>query len=253
MNHIEQEAFDVWDLINEFYTPFGMELQVRFSRHNPENFKAYLGTPEIWKKSEAQLKSLIEKRGVEYIDGVGEAAMYGPKIDFIAKDSLGREWQLATIQLDFNLPERFDLSCINEDNNDERIVMMHIAVMGSIERFMSILIEHFAGAFPLWLSPVQVSVLAGSEKFVDKAQEFANELRSAGIRVEVDDSNESVGKKIRNTEKAKTPYILVFGEKEATSDTLAVRSRGSSDTVELSRTDFISNLTKKISSQEKEL
>ncbi|MBT3413173.1 MAG: threonine--tRNA ligase [Candidatus Jacksonbacteria bacterium] len=253
MNHIEQEAFDVWDLINEFYTPFGMELQVRFSRHNPENFKAYLGTPEIWKKSEAQLKSLIEKRGVEYIDGVGEAAMYGPKIDFIAKDSLGREWQLATIQLDFNLPERFDLSCINEDNNDERIVMMHIAVMGSIERFMSILIEHFAGAFPLWLSPVQVSVLAVSEKFVDKAQEFANELRSAGIRVEVDDSNESVGKKIRNTEKAKTPYILVFGEKEATSDTLAVRSRGSSDTVELSRTDFISNLTKKISSQEKEL
>ena len=253
MSHIEQEAFDVWDLINEFYLPFGMELQVRFSRHNPDNFKTYLGTPEIWEKSEAQLKSLIEKRGVEYSDGVGEAAMYGPKIDFIAKDSLGREWQLATIQLDFNLPERFDLKCINEDNKDERIVMIHIAVMGSIERFMSILIEHFAGAFPVWLSPVQVAILAVSEKFVDQANEFAGELRKQGIRVEIDDSNESVGKKIRNTEKAKTPYMLVFGEKEATSKTLAVRKRGSADTLEMSRSDFVDTLTKKISNRDSDL
>jgi threonyl-tRNA synthetase len=219
MSQVETEALKVWDIVDKFYKPFKMPLTVRFSRHDPAKFERYLGTPEIWAKAEAALLQVIKKRKVEYIDGPGEAAMYGPKIDFIAKDSLGREWQLATIQMDFNLPERFNLFCINEKGEEERVAMIHRAILGSVERFMSILIEHYAGAFPLWLAPVQVAVLPISRKQNAYARKVVKELTTYNLqlRTELDDRDESVGKKIRDASMQKIPYQVIVGEKEAKS------------------------------------
>ncbi|MBI5421464.1 MAG: threonine--tRNA ligase [Parcubacteria group bacterium] len=246
INHIEEEALKVWDIIDTFYKPFGMPLTVRFSRHDPKKFEKYLGTPSIWKKAETQLKAVIKKRNVEYIDGLGEAAMYGPKIDFIAKDSLGRDWQLATIQLDFNLPERFNLSCINEKGKDERIVMVHRAVLGSVERFMAVLIEHYAGAFPVWLAPVQVALLPISEKHAEYVKDIATKLRQHGVRVSLADSNDTLGKRIRETEQQKIPYLLVVGDKEIESKSVAVRKHGKGDEGALSLDIFTTRLLEEI-------
>lgn len=226
---VEQEIFAIWDIIDTFYKTFGFEnMQVRFSRHDPETFaEKNIGTKEVWEKSEAAISDLLKKRGIEnYIDGKGEAAMYGPKIDFITKDSIGRTLQVATIQLDFNQPASFDLVCMNEKGEKEQVVMVHCAVMGSIERFMSTLIEHTAGAFPLWLSPVQVKILPISEKFAEYADKVFNEISNAGIRVEMDDSAESLGKRIRTAKIEKVPFILVLGEKEVEAGTVTVEMRG---------------------------
>ncbi len=246
MNHIEEETLKVWDIIDAFYKPFGMPLTVRFSRHDPKKFEKYLGTPAVWKKAETQLKSVIKKRGIAYIDGLGEAAMYGPKIDFIAKDSLGRDWQLATIQLDFNLPERFNLSCINEKGKDERIVMIHRAVLGSVERFMAVLIEHYAGAFPVWLAPTQVALLPISEKHAEYVKGVATELRRHNIRVSLADSNDTLGKRIRETEQQKIPYLLIVGDKEIESQSVAVRKHGKGDEGALSLDAFKARLLEEI-------
>lgn len=225
-NQIEQEVFAVWDIIDNFYGAFGFDLKVRFSRHDPAHFEKYLGTPEIWKGAEAQMIKLMEKRGVtEWIDGIGEAAIYGPKIDFIAKDSIGRTLQVATIQLDFNQPKSFDLVCTNEKGEKEPVVMIHAAIMGSIERFMSTLIEHYAGLFPFWLSPVQVKVLPVLEKHTEYAKKIAAELKAAGIRVELDSSNDGLGKKVRNTKVEKVPYWLVIGDKEIEANNVTLESR----------------------------
>ncbi len=227
-----------------------MPLAVRFSRHDPKKMKSYLGTPEIWKQAESQLKTILDKKKIQYLDALGEAAMYGPKIDFIATDSLGREWQLATIQLDFNMPERFRLTCVDEKGGGERIVMIHRAVLGSIERFMAILIEHYAGAFPLWLSPIQIAVLPISEKQKTYADSVVSELKKAGIRVEAYDSNETIGKRIRTAETQKIPYILVVGDKEKEAGLVAVRKRGKGDVgVEKIKT-FLSTLEKEIKSKQ---
>jgi threonyl-tRNA synthetase len=171
------------------------------------------------------LKEIAQERGAEYYEAPGEAAMYGPKIDFIAKDSIGREHQVATIQLDMNLPERFDLSCKNEKGEDERIVMIHAAIMGSIERFTAVLIEHLAGVFPLWLAPVQVRVLPIAESHKEYAQEVFKSLKNADIRAELDSDDETLGKKIRNAKLDKLPYFLVIGDKEVTAKTATVESR----------------------------
>ncbi len=228
-NQIEQEVFAIWDIIDTFYKTFGFEnLQIRFSRHDPETFAVKnIGTKEVWEKSESAILALMKKRGIEnYIDGKGEAAMYGPKIDFISRDSIGRTLQVATIQLDFNQPASFGLYCMNEKGEKEQVVMVHCAIMGSLERFISTLIEHVAGAFPLWLSPVQVKILPISEKYVDYAEKVYKELVDAGIRVELDDSNESLGKRIRVGKMEKVPFILVLGEKEVEAGTVTVEQRG---------------------------
>jgi len=227
-NQIEQEIFSIWDIIDTFYKTFGFDnLQVRFSRHDPDTFEKYLGTKEVWEKAESAILALMKKRGVEnYIDGKGEAAMYGPKIDFISRDSIGRTLQVATIQLDFNQPASFGLTCMNEKGEKEQVVMVHCAIMGSIERFMSTLIEHTAGAFPLWLSPVQVKILPISEKYAEYAEKVRKEITTEGIRVELDDSNESLGKRIRVAKMEKTPLILVLGEKEVEAGTVTVEMRG---------------------------
>ncbi len=236
---IEQEVFAVWDIIDRFYSTFGFDLKVRLSLHDPDKFEKYLGTPEIWKKAEDQLRSVIVKRGKEYVEGIGEAAMYGPKIDFMGVDSIGRKHQVATIQLDFNMPEGFDLDCVNEQGEKERIVMIHCAIMGSIERFLAVLIEHYAGAFPLWLAPTQISVLPVADRHIEFARTLAAELRSQNLRVIVDEAAESVGKKIREAEKMKYPRMLVVGDKEASGEALTVRIYGEKDQRTMTKEDFL--------------
>jgi threonyl-tRNA synthetase len=242
-SQVKEEVFKIWDIIEEFYGAFGFTLSVRLSLHDPAHPEKYLGTPEVWEKAESELRALIKERGAEAEEGVGEAAHYGPKIDFMAKDALGRSHQIATIQLDMNQPERFDLTCINEKGEHERIVMIHAAIMGSIERFLAVAIEHFAGAFPVWCAPVQATVLPISEKFAAYGKKVYEALATAGIRVELAEANESLGKRIREAELAKVPYVLVVGEKEEAASAVAVRSRkGDEGTPPLE--DFIKKIEK---------
>ncbi|KKQ70427.1 MAG: threonyl-tRNA synthetase, threonyl-tRNA synthetase [Candidatus Peregrinibacteria bacterium GW2011_GWC2_39_14] len=223
-SQLKDEFYAIWDIIETFYAKCGFpELKIRLSLSDPEHMEKYLGTREDWDKFEEQLRGFIRDRGAEFTEAAGEAAFYGPKIDFMAKDSLGREWQVATIQADRNMPKNFKLFCTNEDGKEEQIVMIHAAIMGSIERFLSILIEHHAGAFPFWMAPVQAKILPISDKFMDYANKVAEELKSAGIRVQIDISAEGLGKKIRNAEMEKIPYMIVVGEKEQEAGTIAVR------------------------------
>ncbi len=245
-NQVQEEIEKIWDIITEFYKASGFELSIRLSFHDPKNQEKYLGSPEIWKKSENQLRQVVKAKGAETEEIIGEAAFYGPKIDFIGKDSLGREWQVATIQLDMNMPERFDLTCINEKGEKERIVMIHAAIMGSIERFLSVIIEHFAGAFPVWLSPVQVTILPISDKQNEWAQKIYEQLDGAGIRVELNKDNETLGKKIREAEKQKTPYILVIGDKEIQANAVAVRRRGKGDLGQIKIDEFIKKIKEEV-------
>ena len=241
-DQVVEELLAVWDIVDQFYGRFGFGLKVRLSFHDPKTPEKYLGDPSLWKTAEAELLGIAKKKKADFFVAEGEANFYGPKIDFMARDSLGREWQVATIQLDMNLPKRFELTYVNSEGKDEEVVMIHAAIMGSIERFMSILIEHFAGEFPLWLAPVQVSVLPLGEKFVDYAKKVKDQLSSNAIRVELDDSNESLGKRIRNAEQQKIPYILVVGSKEEESKTVSVRKRHTPEQQTLSVDDFQKSL-----------
>lgn len=228
-SQIKEEVLKIWDIIDKFYGSLGFnDMKVMFSTHDPSDMKSYAGSEEKWLKSEEQLKEIItEKIGTNYLLGVGEAAFYGPKIDFIAKDAIGREHQVATIQLDFNQPEGFDLQCTNESGDSERVVMIHAAIMGSIERFLSVYIEHCAGRFPIWLAPEQLRIIQVKnteeiDNFVDEITTMAAEL---DLRVTTDISNESVSKKIRNAELSKVPYIVVVGDKEYQTKQLTPRVR----------------------------
>lgn len=241
---IKEEFLKIWDIIHEFYKPFGFELEVRISLHDPKHPEKYLGAPKKWEYAEKILKDIVKEKSIEAKEILGEAAFYGPKLDFIAKDSLQRQWQVATIQLDLNMPESFDLVCINEKGERERIVMIHAAIMGSIERFLSITIEHFAGAFPLWLSPIQISILPISEKQNEYANVISEKLEKKGFRVEVNRNNETVGKKIRETELTKVPYILIVGDKEISANSVSVRKHGQGDVGQESLEDFIKYIEK---------
>ncbi len=251
-SQITEECSSVWDIVDSFYSAFGFKLEVRLSLHDPENMKAYLGTPELWEEAENALKTIAKNRKVAYVEAKGEAAFYGPKIDLMTHDSLGREWQVATIQLDVNMPDRFDLSCINEQGEKERIVMIHCAIMGSIERFTSILIEHYAGAFPLWLSPIQVAVLPISDKYIEYAKKVNDELIATGIRSELDTSAESIGKKIRTATLQKIPFMGIIGQKEAEQEALclSVRKRDGKDGGLQMLNSFINTLKQSIENHE---
>lgn len=246
VSQVRDEAEKVWDIIQNFYSAFGFQLTPRLSRRDPEKAEKYLGSAEDWDKAEASLQKMLDDKKIAWVDGLGEAAFYGPKIDFMAKDSIGRTWQVATIQLDFNQPRNFGLTCVNEAGEKEQILMIHCAIMGSIERFMSVLIEHYAGAFPLWLSPVQVMILPVADRHNDFAFALAKELKEQGLRVEVDDSAESVGKKIRNAEKGKAPRMLVVGDKEMEGGALTIRVRGEPDQKSLPKEAFIAECLKMI-------
>ncbi|MDO8663949.1 MAG: threonine--tRNA ligase, partial [Candidatus Liptonbacteria bacterium] len=195
-NQVKEEMAKIWDIVETFYSAVGFTLTPRLSLHDPKHMENYLGNEETWKKAEDELRELAKEKGSKAPEALGEAAFYGPKIDFLAKDSLGREWQVATIQLDMNMPERFDLDCANEKGERERIVMIHAAIMGSIERYISIIIEHFAGAFPLWLAPVQVKVIPIGEAHYKAAESAATALSAAGLRTDLDISDEGFGKKV---------------------------------------------------------
>ena len=246
-SQIKEEFLKIWDIVDTFYTQFGFtDLKVRLSFHDPKALGKYLGTPEIWKSAEGALREIAKERGADSFEAPGEAALYGPKLDFLATDSIGREHQVATIQLDLNLPERFDLTCVNEKGEKERIVMIHSAIMGSLERFTAVLLEHTAGVLPFWLSPVQVKVLSVSEKHAGYAREVADALKAAGIRTEADDSNESLGKKIRNAKTEKIPYVLVVGDKEMEAKTISVESRDQGKQDVASFSDFIAKASEEI-------
>lgn len=245
-SQIEEELEKVWDIVDEFYGVFGLELKLRLSLRDPEHPEKYLGSADTWDKAEETLRKLAKSRKINSFEGPGEAAFYGPKLDFMAADSLGREWQVATIQLDMQQPERFDLTCINEKGEQERIVMIHAAIMGSIERFLSIMIEHLAGNFPVWLSPVQVKVLPISDNQNSYAEKIVEELKESGLRIELDDRSESIGKKIREASLQKIPYMLIVGEKEVKAKKVAVRARGEQDLGTMALKKFIDKAVKEV-------
>ena len=194
--------------------------------------------------AENALRNVVQATGWKYVEEEGEAAFYGPKLDFMVKDVIGREWQLSTIQLDFNLPQRFDLEYTNSEGAKAKPVVIHRAILGSTERFLGIMIEHFGGAFPVWLSPVQVHLLPVSAKHVDGARQIAAELQSNGIRVAIDEADETVGKKVRNAVGQKTPYILVVGDKELGGEEWMIRVRGQEEQIKMSKEDFIAKVRK---------
>jgi len=226
VSQIGEEVSTIVSVIKSFYTTMGMmnEYRVTLSVRGDDKSK-YLGSDEVWDKAEETLENSARENQLNYKIARDEAAFYGPKLDFIFKDAIGREWQLATIQCDFNLPERFELKFINERGEEERPVVIHRAISGSLERFMGVMIEHFAGSFPVWLSPIQVAVLPISEHQKEYADGIFKTLKDSDIRVELDDSNESLGKRIRNAKMQKVPYIIVVGDKEKDSGTITVEGR----------------------------
>ena len=241
-NQIKEEFNSIWDMIDVLYKTFGFELKVRLSFHDPKMFEKYLGTKEIWKNAENMLESMAKDRNANYFVGIGEAAMYGPKLDFIAKDSIGREHQVATIQLDMNLPERFDLFCINEKNEKERIVMLHCAIMGSVERFSAVLIEHLSGNFPLWLAPVQVKIVPVRENHNEHAMKIAEELNKEGFRIDCDTSEGNMGGKIRDAKNNKVPYTIIIGDKDIEAKKISVESRDNGQLGQMSLKEFIESI-----------
>jgi threonyl-tRNA synthetase len=229
-DQVKEEFMKVIDLVLHVFRSLDFkDFTAQVSLRDPENPAKYIGSDENWVIAEQAIIESAEEKGLPYVIETGEAAFYGPKLDFMVKDALGRKWQLGTIQVDYNLPERFELEYVGSDNGRHRPVMIHRAPFGSLERFIAVLIEHCAGKFPLWLAPTQVKILPISDKFMEYAEEVNANLRKAGIRSEIDDRNEKIGRKIRDTELAKIPYMLVLGEKEAQDGTVAVRKQGQGD------------------------
>ena len=246
-DQLEDELVGVLDLVEFMMRSFGykdydMELSVR----DPGNKEKYVGSDEVWNMAEGALVAALDRKGLPYTRMEGEAKFYGPAIDVKVKDALGRGWQGPTIQVDFNLPERFDLEYIGEDNSPHRPVMIHRTVLGSMERFVAGLVEHYAGAFPVWLAPVQVRVIPIADRHVDYARKVASELADAKVRVEVDDRSEKIGYKIREAQVEKVPYMLVAGDREAERGTVSVRSRGQGDLGPMSLTDFKARVLREI-------
>lgn len=239
MDQVKEESMAIYDIITQFYNAFAMPLQIRLSAHDPENMEKYLGGIDVWDKSVGLLKELLDEIGKEYVYEEGEAAFYGPKLDFVATDAIGREWQLATLQLDFNLPERFELEYVDDKGEKQRPVMLHRAILGSVERFMGVLIEHYAGAFPMWLAPEQIRIATVSDDFNEFAQKLVDDLEEVRVRAQLDASNEKVGKKIRNAATDKIPWTVVVGQKEVDGGDIKVNVFGQDEDVVIPQGEFI--------------
>ncbi len=239
---VKDQLVEVIELADLIYSTFGFKYSVELSTR-PENS---MGSEEQWDIAENGLKEALEEKGIEYRIDEGDGAFYGPKIDFQLEDAIGRTWQCGTIQLDFQMPERFEMEYIDNNGEKKRPVMIHRALFGSMERFMGILIEHYAGKFPAWLAPVQVKILPISSKFNDYAYEVKEKMKKDGIRVEVDSRDEKVGFKIREAQLSKTPYMLIVGEQEVNSESVSVRSRDEGDLGQLKVDEFISKLSDEI-------
>lgn len=244
---IADEIDRVLDLVEAVFKTFGFsEYRAQISVRDPKNPKKYLGNESTWKGAEEALIAAAKKRKMKSSIEEGEAAFYGPKIDFMVKDSLGREWQLATCQLDFNQPENFDMKYVNEKGEKERPAILHIAILGSIERFMGILIEHLAGSFPVWLAPVQAKILPITGKNFDYADKVNAKLKEEGVRSEVDERNETLQAKIRDAQLAKVPYMLIVGDKEESAGNVSERGRNGKDYGPVKVEDFILSVRKEI-------
>lgn len=244
---IEDEILSVMKMIDEFYKVFGFEYHVELSTR-PED---YMGSEENWELATNALKNALEKSGKEYVINEGDGAFYGPKIDFHLTDCLGRTWQCGTIQLDFQLPERFEIEYTGADGNKHRPIMVHRVVLGSIERFIGILIEHFAGAFPLWLAPLQVAVMNISDASKEYAKEICKVLEENNIRVQLDDRNEKIGYKIREAQLMKTPYMIIVGDNEVETKTISIRGRQNENKANLKLEDFVNRLIEEIKTKKK--
>ncbi|MDD3861336.1 MAG: threonine--tRNA ligase [Candidatus Gracilibacteria bacterium] len=244
---VKDELKKVIDFILFMFKAFGFDektVNIYLSLRDPENKQKYAGGDEGWDFTEKVLREVAVESGLNFTEEKGEAAFYGPKLDFKLKDVLGREWQCSTLQFDFNLPEKFDMKFINQEGQEERPYMLHRALFGSFERFIGLLIENYAGAFPLWLAPVQVAILSVSEKYSDYAKKIAESLKESEIRVELYDSNDTLGKKIRTAEMQKIPYMLVVGEKEMTEKTVTARDYATKNQVEMKTSEFLEKVVK---------
>ncbi|MDU3087426.1 MAG: threonine--tRNA ligase [Peptoniphilus harei] len=241
-SQVKDEVFKMIDLADYLYSTFGFKYSIELSTR-PDD---YMGDLDAWNLAEKNLKEALEEKNLPYTINEGDGAFYGPKIDFHLEDAIGRTWQCGTIQLDFQLPENFDLTYVDENGERQRPVMLHRALLGSVERFMGILIEHFAGKFPLWLSPVQVEIIPVSDKFKDYAQNLADKLHAEGLRVHLDGRTEKVGYKIREAQVKKINYMLVIGEKEETSGKLSVRKRSGEEVQDVDVDEFIASLKEEI-------
>jgi threonyl-tRNA synthetase len=244
---VEDEIVEVIRFAREMWKAFGFEKMDFYLSTKPE--KA-VGEDELWIKATESLKNALEREKIDYTVDEGEGVFYGPKIDIKIKDALNREWQMSTVQFDFNLPERFDMSYIGEDGKEHRPFMVHRALLGSIERFFGVLIEHFAGAFPVWLAPIQVAVIPVSEHYIDYAKKVAHELKKHNIRVETDVRNEKIGYKIRDWETNKVPFMLILGEKEQTAGNISIRRHKKGDLGSFALSDFIDNITNEIKNKD---
>ncbi|ABG50747.1 MAG: threonine--tRNA ligase [Trichodesmium sp. St16_bin4-tuft] len=247
---LDAEFLSVVDLTLFVFKSLQLQnFKARLSFRDP-NLDKYIGSDEAWEKAEGAIRRAVEKMGMDHFEGIGEAAFYGPKLDFIFQDALEREWQLGTVQVDYNLPERFDLEYVAEDGTRKRPVMIHRAPFGSLERLIGILIEEYAGDFPVWLAPTQVKLLPVNSEFWPFAQEVAEQMLQVGIRAEVDMSNERLGKLIRNAEKAKIPIMAVVGAKEVESNSLSIRTRSTGELGSIPVMEVIQKMTKAIANYE---
>ncbi len=238
-DQVKAEFENVIDVILKVFKIFGFEnYEAQISLRDPKDTEKYIGSDEVWEESQNAIREACKEKGLNCREEEGEAAFYGPKLDFMVKDAIGRRWQLGTIQVDYNLPERFKLEYTAEDNSKKIPVMIHRAPFGSLERFTAVLIEHTAGHFPLWLTPDQVAILPISEKYNEYARQLAKYLDGEGVRAKIDDRNEKIGRKIRDNEMRRIPYMLVVGEKEQADGTVAVRKQGGGDQGVMSKEDF---------------
>ncbi|PIR68154.1 threonine--tRNA ligase [Candidatus Nomurabacteria bacterium CG10_big_fil_rev_8_21_14_0_10_35_16] len=249
MTQVKDEFLKIWDIVQEFYGAFGFVMRVRLSMHDPEQPEKYLGDKKQWENAEKVLREIVTSKKVEWFEGIGEAAFYGPKLDFMAKDAIGREHQVATIQLDMNMPDRFDLYCINEKGEQERIIMIHAAIMGSIERFLSVLIEHLAGNFPFWLAPTQVKVIPVRTNHNEYAKKIFELLLENNIRAELDDMDENLGSKVRDAKNNKIPYWIVIGDKEMEAKKITLESRDKGQLGQITKEELIKKLLEEIKSK----
>ena len=247
---VKSEFENVIDVILKVFKIFGFEnYEAQISLHDPKDTEKYIGSEEIWAESENAIREACKEKGLETREEVGEAAFYGPKLDFMVKDAIGRRWQLGTIQVDYNLPERFKLEYTAEDNSKKTPVMIHRAPFGSLERFTAVLIEHTAGHFPLWLTPDQVAILPISEKFNDYAQKVRQYFDKQGVRALVDDRNEKIGRKIRDNELKRVPYMVIVGEKENAEGLVSMRKQGGGEQATMSMEEFAQRINAEVAEQ----
>ena len=247
---VKREFENIIDIILKVFKIFGFEnYEAQISLHDPKDTEKYIGSEEIWAESENAIREACKEKGLEAREEVGEAAFYGPKLDFMVKDAIGRKWQLGTIQVDYNLPARFKLEYTAEDNSKQTPVMIHRAPFGSLERFTAVLIEHTAGHFPLWLTPDQVAILPISEKYNDYAHEVQSYFNSVGVRAIIDDRNEKIGRKVRDNELKRIPYMVVVGEKEAAEGLVSMRKQGGGEQATMTKEEFAKRINDECEAQ----